>query len=130
MGQGSGQGGEGVCKVRIDSYQNLDVLLQSFPVSSASQLHFFDYFISHRVSDNPKIEPKFTCVHLICLSYIMDNLISGKLWNSSWRLKKVGAKGAGSFHIHRKTMKELGTLAVLGVREQPNLAQNLVTHRH
>ena len=33
------------------------------------------------------------------------------------------AKGAGSFHIHRKTMKELGTLAVLGVREQPNLAQ-------
>ena len=40
----------------------------------------------------------------------------------------VGDKGAGSFHIHRKTMKELGTLAVLGVREQPNLAQNLVTH--
>ena len=40
------------------------------------------------------------------------------------------SKGAGSFHIHRKTMKELGTLAVLGVREQPNLAQNLVTHRH
>ena len=39
-------------------------------------------------------------------------------------------KGAGSFHIHRKTMKELGTLAVLGVREQPNLAQNLVSHRH
>ena len=39
-------------------------------------------------------------------------------------------KGAGSFHIHRKTIKELGTLAVLGVREQPNLAQNLVTHRH
>ena len=25
-------------------------------------------------------------------------------------------------------MKELGALAVLGVREQPNLAQNLVTH--
>ena len=39
-------------------------------------------------------------------------------------------KGAGSFHIHRKTMKELGALAVLGVQEQPNLAQNLVTHRH
>ena len=39
-------------------------------------------------------------------------------------------KGAGSFHTHRKTMKELGALAVLGVREQPNLAQNLVTHRH
>ena len=39
-------------------------------------------------------------------------------------------KGAGSFHIHRKTMKELRTLAVLGVQEQPNLAQNLVTHRH
>ena len=27
-------------------------------------------------------------------------------------------------------MKELGALAVLGVREQPNLAQNLVTHKH
>ena len=40
------------------------------------------------------------------------------------------SKGAGSFHIHRKTMKELGSLAVLGIREQPNLAQNLVTHRH
>ena len=39
-------------------------------------------------------------------------------------------KGAGSFHIHSKTMKELCTLAVLGVREQPNLAQNLITHRH
>ena len=38
-------------------------------------------------------------------------------------------KGAGSFHIHRKIMKELGILAVLGVREQPNLAGNLVTHR-
>ena len=39
-------------------------------------------------------------------------------------------KGAGSFHIHRKTMNELCTLAVLGVQEQPNLAQNLVTQRH
>ena len=45
-------------------------------------------------------------------------------------LCKKNDKGAGSFHIYRKTMKELGTLAVLGVREQPNLAQNLVTHRH
>ena len=39
-------------------------------------------------------------------------------------------KGAGSFHIHRKTMKELGALAVLGIRERTNLAQKLVTHRH
>ena len=39
-------------------------------------------------------------------------------------------KGAGSFHIHRKTMKELGALAVLGIQERPNLAQKLVTHRH
>ena len=39
-------------------------------------------------------------------------------------------KGAGSFHIQCKTMKELGALAVLGIRERPNLAQNLVTHRH
>ena len=37
-------------------------------------------------------------------------------------------KGAGSFYIHRKTIKDLWALAVLGVREQPNLAQNLVTH--
>ena len=41
-----------------------------------------------------------------------------------------GQKGAGSFHIHRKIMKELGALAVLEIRERPNLAQNLVTHRH
>ena len=40
------------------------------------------------------------------------------------------AKGAGSFHMHRKTMKDLWILAVVGVREQPNLAHNLVTHRH
>ena len=39
-------------------------------------------------------------------------------------------KGAGSFHIHHKTMKDLWILAVLGVREQPNLAYNLVTRRH
>ena len=41
--------------------------------------------------------------------------------------REIFLKGAGSFHIHRKTMKELGTLAVLGVREQPNLTQGLVT---
>ena len=29
-----------------------------------------------------------------------------------------------------KTMKELGALAALGIRERPNLAQKLVTHRH
>ena len=44
--------------------------------------------------------------------------------------KGLALKGAGSFHIHRKTMKELGALAVLGIRERPNLAENLVTHRH
>ena len=43
---------------------------------------------------------------------------------------QVAFKGAGSFHIHRKIMKESGALAVLGIRERPNLAQNLVTHRH
>ena len=51
-----------------------------------------------------------------------------KIWHDfkvSWSSKQ---KGAGSFHIHRKTMKDLWALAVLGVRELPNLAQNLVTH--
>ena len=42
--------------------------------------------------------------------------------------REIFLKGAGSFHIHRKTMKELGILALLGIRERPNLAQNLVTH--
>ena len=52
-------------------------------------------------------------------------------WNSSLIvLLSAQVKGAGSFHIHRKTMRELCILAVLGVRERPNLAQNLVTHRH
>ena len=36
-------------------------------------------------------------------------------------------KGAGSFHTHRKTVKDFGALAVLGIREQPNLAHTLVT---
>ena len=49
---------------------------------------------------------------------------------SKSRVVLFGLKGAGSFHIHRKTMKELFILAVLGIREQPNLTQNLVTHRH
>ena len=45
-------------------------------------------------------------------------------------VKILKLKGAGSFHIHRKTNKELGALAVLGVRGQPNLAHNLVAQRH
>ena len=36
-------------------------------------------------------------------------------------------KGAGSFHTHRKTVKDFGALAVLGIRERPNLAHTLVT---
>ena len=57
------------------------------------------------------------------------NVISCQKVAENTQILKI-AKGAGSFHIHLKTMKELGALAVLGVREQPNLAQNLVTHRH
>ena len=49
---------------------------------------------------------------------------------SPQQVRRNKYKGAGSFHIHRETMKELCILAVLGIREQPNLAQNLVTHRH
>ena len=60
--------------------------------------------------------------HILYLSFFLHG-------QNFWRIKFT-PKGAGSFHIHRKTMKELGALAVLGVREQPNLAQNLVTHRH
>ena len=52
-----------------------------------------------------------------------------KIWHTCTAALNV-AKGAGSFHIHRKIMKELGALAVLGIRERPNLAQNLVTYRH
>ena len=65
---------------------------------------------------------KFSTPQLLCDGEIYHDyaLHVGRFW----------LKGAGSFHIHRKTMKELCTLAVLGVREQPNLAQNLVTHRH
>ena len=48
--------------------------------------------------------------------------------SSSDSSSSTSSKGAGSFHIHRKTMKELGILALLGIRERPNLAQNLVTH--
>ena len=34
-------------------------------------------------------------------------------------------KGAGSFHILRKSMKKFWILALRGVREQTNLAQSL-----
>ena len=34
-----------------------------------------------------------------------------------WK-KQIGPKGAGSFHIHRKTMKELGILAVGDFEEE------------
>ena len=57
----------------------------------------------------------------------MKHFNIGELFDRIWTISK---KGAGSFHIHRKIMKELGALAVLGIRERPNLAQNLVTHRH
>ena len=40
------------------------------------------------------------------------------------------SKGAGSFHIHHKAMKELCAMAVLGIWERPNLTQNFVTHAH
>ena len=60
------------------------------------------------------------------LSYDMINSVAYLLFSFTKSDNKP--KGAGSFHIHRKTMKELGILAVLGIRERPNLAQNLVTH--
>ena len=56
-------------------------------------------------------------------------LIPAVSWRScSFTRAGHSSKGAGSFHIHRKTMEELGILALLGIRERPNLAQNLVTH--
>ena len=68
---------------------------------------------------------------------LVRTLMSHKLTTSTRKRRKeivcklaYWTKGAGSFHIYRKTMKELGALAVLGVREQPNSAQNWVTHRH
>ena len=66
-----------------------------------------------------------------CLSHLLHfvpGILSSEILFSREHARLL--KGAGSFHIHRKTMKELGALAVLGVREQPNFAQNLVTHRH
>ena len=40
---------------------------------------------------------------------------AGQGWGGANRC--INGKKVGSFHIHRKTMKELCTLAVLGVRE-------------
>ena len=82
-------------------------------------LYFFD------LDDNSRM---LLPIHIQMPSHPLQLLQSGKKapgWESH-----LEVKGAGSFHIHRKNMKELGTLAVLDVREQPNLAQNLVTHRH
>ena len=73
----------------------------------------------------------------ICWLCNTSNSLAGKAFFSHEQQNKTtifdffdGYKGAGSFHIHRKTMKELGTLAVLDVREQPNLAHNFVARRH
>ena len=60
--------------------------------------------------------------NLLKETYDRDSAI-GAIW-------VMTSKGTGSFHIHHKTMKDLWALAVLGVREQPNMAHNLVTHRH
>ena len=68
--------------------------------------------------------------NLIQIQGVFFNWATPLDWPPQSSLDWPPPKGAGSFHIHRKTMKELGALAVLGVREQPNLAQNLVTHRH
>ena len=59
--------------------------------------------------------------------------IKGKIggWEGGNGLQaKLYLKGAGSFHIHRKTNKELGALLLQGIWERPNLAHNLVTRRH
>ena len=61
---------------------------------------------------------------------LTDLFVGAPFYHKVGWLPSYVYKGAGSFHIHRKTMKELGALAVLGIRERPNLAQNLVTHRH
>ena len=66
----------------------------------------------------------------LCLKGGEVHVKAGGLTYQTSLCNRPASKRAGSFHIHRKTMKELGTLAVLGVREQPNLAHNLVTHRH
>ena len=36
----------------------------------------------------------------------------------------TGGGGVGSFQIHRKTMIDLGALAVIGIQERPYLAHN------
>ena len=73
---------------------------------------------------------KTSCWCKLVLKYQMDFFLENfPKGNSFWDSLYL-YKGAGSFHIHRKTMRELCILAVLGIRERPNLAQNLVTHRH
>ena len=71
------------------------------------------------------------CKFLYCknIGCILDCTVYMAQWVYPHQITAL-QKGAGSFHIHRKTMKDLGILAVLGVREQPNLAHNLVTHRY
>ena len=61
-------------------------------------------------------------------SFTVQNAFFYLYWDNATEVAPNLPKGAGSFHIHRKTMKELGILALLGIRERPNLAQNLVTH--
>ena len=52
-------------------------------------------------------------------------IYNGGRWDRLPNILYPMQKGPGSFHIHRKTMKELCALAVLGIWEQPNLAKNI-----
>ena len=77
----------------------------------------------------PVVSPRYSWQSLFMVILLRELEISSDVRDFGGVLV-VFRKGAGSFHIHRKTMRELCILAVLGIRERPNLAQNLVTHRH
>ena len=70
-------------------------------------MHFHVFFLTNKITDALVIYDPFV---------------------PSLPVRSNSSKGAASFHIHRKTIKDLWALAVLCVRELPNLAQNLVIH--
>ena len=87
--------------------------------------YMFPGFLGTNFSPNLGIHQIWGLIWLQIWGQILRFPIFGEEFSPKYVLK-----GAGSFHIHRKTMKDLCALAVLGVREQPNLAYNLATHSH
>ena len=110
---------------KVNRYQNIFIVLNLFSLLE-ELLILLRTWAKRRAKGDISwgdISRRWLCLRLELCSEILPKTCSYQS-----REILILTKGAGSFHIQRKTMKDLWALAFLGVREQPNLAQNLFTH--